>query len=301
MNSVCFIASGPIEWGSSRMRAYWPARYIPDSTVVTMADAQQRGVPDAGVYVFQKLVDPVLIAGLRAMGKIVVWDVCDPAWWFDRPGAIEAVNNADWIVASNIPLAVDLVAWCAANGTEADGKTTVIPDRVELSHFAPRPRYVPGDPVKLIWYGIAVNRIALFAAVVNLIRWRVDGHDISLTIFDDAPDVRFPDLDAILPVTYERWTLDTEAETLAAHHIALLPPYPGPWGKVKSNNRAVTGLAAGLQVITGESYYDLPNAINAMEAGHDRREYVAANYNVEQSARQWMDLINDLSGGKQHG
>jgi len=56
-----------------------------------------------------------------------------------------------------------------------------------------------------------------------------------------------------------------------------------------------------LQVITGESYYDLPNAINAMEAGHDRREYVAANYNVEQSARKWMDLINDLSGGKQHG
>jgi len=297
MNSVCFITAGPVEWGSSRMRAYWPARYIPDSTVVTMADAQQRGVPDAGVYVFQKLVDPVLIAGLRAMGKIVVWDVCDPAWWFDKTGAIEAVNNVDAIVASSLPLAVDLGAWVAVNGTRAP-KKTVIPDRVELSHFAPPTRYKPGEPVKLIWYGIAVNRIALFAAVVNLMRWRGDGHDISLTIFDDAPDVRFPDLDAILPVTYERWTLDTEAETLAAHHIALLPPYPGPWGKVKSNNRAVTGWAAGLQVINGESYHALPYAVREMETGHDQREYVAANYNVEQSARKWMDLINDLSGGK---
>ena len=298
MNSVCFIAGGPIEWGSSRMRAYWPARYIPDSTVVTMADARRDGVPDAAVYVFQKLVDPVLIAGLRAMGKIVVWDVCDPAWWFDRPGAIEAVNNADWIVASGNALAEDLREWCVTNGTEKRPLVTAIPDRVELSHFVPRPRYVPGDPVKLIWYGLAVNRIALFAAVVNLIRWRVDGHDISLTIFDDAPDARFPDLDAILPVTYERWTLDTEAETLAAHHIALLPPYPGPWGRVKSNNRTVTGLAAGLQVISGESYHALPHAIREMEAGHDQRGFVADRYNVEQSAREWMDLINDLSGGK---
>lgn len=298
MNSVCFIAGGPIEWGSSRMRAYWPARYIPDSTVVTMADARRDGVPDAAVYVFQKLVDPVLIAGLRAMGKIVVWDVCDPAWWFDGPGAIEAVNNADWIVASGNALAEDLREWCVTNGTEKRPPVTAIPDRVELSHFVPRPRYVPGDPVKLIWYGIAINRIALFAAVVNLIRWRGDGHDISLTIFDDAPDVRFPDLDAIMPVTYKRWTLDTEAETLAAHHIALLPPYPGPWGIVKSNNRMVTGWAAGLQVISGESYHALTEAIREMEAGHDQRGLVAAYYNVEQSAQEWMDLINDLSGGK---
>lgn len=300
MNSICFITAGPVEWGSSRMRAYWPARYIPDSVVVTMAEVKQGKLPDAAVYVFQKLIATTLAVELRALGRIVVWDVCDPSWWFDKTGAIEAVNNVDWIVASSLPLAVDLGAWAAVNGTETK-KMTVIPDRVELSHFDPPTRYVPGEPVKLIWYGIAVNRIALFAAVVNLIRWRVDGHDISLTIFDDAPDRRFPDLDAILPVTYERWTLDTEAETLAAHHIALLPPYPGPWGRVKSNNRTVTGLAAGLQVITGESYYDLPNAINAMEAGHDRREYVAANYNVEQSARQWVDLINDLSGSKQHG
>ena len=296
MNSVCFIASGPIEWGSSRMRAYWPARYIPDSTVVTMAAAQRYGLPDAAVYVFQKLVDIGLIAGLRASGKIVVWDVCDPAWWFDRPGAIEAVNHVDWIVASSTPLAEDLVAWCAAQGTEVGGVTMVIPDRVELSHFAPPLRYVPGEPVKLIWYGIAVNRIALFTAVVNLYRWRGDGHDISLTIFDDAPDVRFPDLDAVIPVTYKRWTLDTEAETLAAHHIALLPPYPGPWGEVKSNNRTVTAWAAGLQVITGEDYYDLPDAIQVLEAGRDCRQFAAANYDVEQSAREWIKLINDLSG-----
>ncbi|MBK9276535.1 MAG: hypothetical protein IPM49_18625 [Flavobacteriales bacterium] len=262
-----------------------------------MAEVKQGKLPDAAVYVFQKLIATTLAVELRALGRIVVWDVCDPSWWFDKTGAIEAVNNVDWIVASSLPLAVDLGAWAAVNGTETK-KMTVIPDRVELSHFDPPLRYVPGEPVKLIWYGIAANRLALFAAVVNLMRWRGDGHDISLTIFDDAPDLHFPGLDAVLPVTYERWTLDTEAETLAAHHIALLPPYPGPWGRVKSNNRTVTGLAAGLQVITGESYYDLPNAINAMEAGHDRREYVAANYNVEQSARQWVDLINDLSGGK---
>ena len=297
MNSVCFITAGPVEWGSSRMRAYWPARYILDATVVTMAEVEQGELPDAAVYVFQKLIATTLAAELRALGRVVVWDVCDPSWWFDKTGAIEAVNNVDAIVASSLPLAVDLGAWVAVNRTRAP-KKTVIPDRVELSHFAPPTRYKPGEPVKLIWYGIAANRIALFAAVVNLMRWRGDGHDISLTIFDDAPDRRFPGLDAIMPVTYKQWTLDTEAETLAAHHIALLPPYPGPWGQVKSNNRTVTGLAAGLQVITGESYYDLPNAINAMEAGHDRREYVAANYNVEQSARQWVDLINDLSGSK---
>ena len=297
MNSVCFVTMGPVEWGSSRMRAYWPARYIPDAIVVTMAEVGQGNLPDAAAYVFQKVVAPALAAKLRAMGRIVFWDVCDPSWWFDTQAAIEAVNNVDGIVASSEPLAADLQEWKAMHNTEPVG-VTVIPDRVELSHFAPPLRYVPGEPVKLIWYGIAANRIALFAAVVNLMRWRGDGHDISLTIFDDAPDRRFPDLDAIMPVTYKRWTLDTEAETLAAHHIALLPPYPGPWGRVKSNNRTVTGWAAGLQVITGESYHALTGAIREMEAGHDQRGLVAAYYNVEQSAQEWMDLINDLSGGK---
>ena len=82
MTRTCFVAAGPLEWGSSRMRAYWPAEAM-GADVVRIGQRQGHlweRYPAADVYVWQKAVDLEFIHGSTALH---IWDVCDPFHWFD--------------------------------------------------------------------------------------------------------------------------------------------------------------------------------------------------------------------------
>lgn len=293
MLDLCFIPAGGIEWGSSRMRCWWPARYLPGAAVATWDDVRDGRLPDARVYVFQKVADVALMAELRAGGARVVWDVCDPAWWFDPAAARSVVDAADELVASSWPLAGNLAGWSGR-------RVRMIPDRLDLNHFTHRREHAETRPIRLIWYGVAVNRMALYAPAVNLARLRANGHEVTLTLFDDAPDTPFPDLAGLLPVYYTRWSLAAEAETLAAHDVALLPSYPGPWGAVKSNNKTLTAWAAGLPVTSGVVYEELRALVCDVQYRREEAAKglcaVAREWDVRQSAAEWQALVDEVTG-----
>lgn len=295
MTSVCFIPTGDITNAGSRMRAYWPARFIPDAAVVSWDDIRAGQLPDAPVYIFQKLVDVGLMRQLRERGALVFWDVCDPAWWFNPTDAREAAEAADGIVASNWGLADDFTNWSGR-------KAFMIPDRVLLDHFTHRREHEEARPVRLIWFGSVQNRIALYAAGASLARLRANGFEVALTIFDNAPDNPLPGFDAELPVYSTRWALEREAETLAAHDIALLPSYPGPWSAVKSNNRTVTAMAAGLPVASGIIYEKLRALVCDVqlrrETAADGLREVEREWNVKRSAAEWLGLIEEYGDGR---
>ena len=295
MTTVCFIPTGDITNAGSRMRAYWPAQFMPDATVATWEDIHHGKLPAARAYVFQKLVDVGLMRRLRDGGALVFWDVCDPVWWFNPADAREAAEAADGIVASCWPLADDFAQW---SGRMA----RMIPDRVWLDHFTHTRQHAETRPVRLIWFGSAQNRIALYAAGASLSRLRANGHEVTLTLFDNAPESPMPGLDSEIPVYYTRWRLENEAETLAAHDIALLPSYPGPWGAVKSNNRTVTAMAAGLPVASGVIYENLRALVCDVQlrretAAEGLRE-VREEWNVKQSAAEWRALIEEYENGR---
>lgn len=295
MNSICFIPTGDITNAGSRMRAYWPARFVPDAAVATWDDIRAGELPDARAYVFQKLVDVGLMHSLRSRGALVFWDVCDPAWWFNPADAREAVEATDGVVASCWPLADDFAQWSGR-------KAHMIPDRLWLEHFTHTRQHEETRPVRLIWFGSAQNRIALYAAGASLSRLRANGHEVTLTIFDNAPESSLPGLDRELPVYTTPWRLENEAETLAAHDIALLPRYPGPWGAVKSNNRTVTAMAAGLPVASGVIYEKLwalvCDAQLRRETATEGLRVVRQEWNVEQSAAEWRALIEETDNGR---
>lgn len=292
--SICFIPAGDITNAGSRMRAYWPAEFIPGATVAGWDDIRAGRLPQADAYVFQKLVDVALMQRLRDDGAIIVWDVCDPAWWFNPNDAEEAADAAHAVVASSRSLADDFTEW---NGRSA----RYIRDRVLLSHFSRQVEHRDTSPVRLIWFGAGQNRVALHAAAANLSRLRANGHAVTLTIFDDAPHVPVGYLESDMPIHYVRWALHQENEVLAAHDIALLPPYPGPWGAVKSNNKAITAMAAGLPVTDGTCYQELWRFVTSpstrAENGRAGRILVEELYNVEQSAADWTALIEELQHG----
>jgi hypothetical protein len=75
-----------------------------------------------------------------------------------------------------------------------------------------------------------------------------------------------------------------------------LPPYPGAWGRVKSNNKALTAWACGLPVSDAQDYKAL-FALATIAANRERAadlgyKLLCKDYLVEQSAREWMELLN---------
>ena len=292
--SICFIPAGDMTNAGSRMRAYWPAQFISGAAVTTWDEIRAGQLPRADAYVFQKLVDVTLMCRLRDSGAIVVWDVCDPAWWFNPADAREAAGVAHAVVASSWPLADNFAEWSGLS-------TRCIPDRVLLAHFPRQALHGDRTPVRLIWFGASQNRIALYAAAANLSRLRANGCDVTLTIFDDAPHVPVGYLESDMPVFYVRWSLHQENEVLAGHDIALLPPYPGPWGVVKSNNKVITAMASGLPTSEGTNYHKLHELVTDprlrqrhCESGLD---IVEEFYRVEQSSADWLALIEELQHG----
>ena len=288
---IVFIAGGSLQNAGSRLRCYWPAAYMPNAQVLTWVDARDGNLPDdCDALIFQKLVDVDAMRRARNRGAAVFWDVCDPSWWWNAADAREVLDTVTAVVTSNVGLAADIKAWA-----DDDTPVHVIPDRVELSHYNRQRRHADVTPVRLIWFGASQNRAALYAAHANISRLRANGYAVALTICDNAPNAPMRDLEGEYPLYYTRWELDTEVDTLSSHDIAILPPYPGPWGRVKSNNKALSAGACGLPVATGEDYRTLRELVADSSwrqgAGAIARREVEARWQSEQSADEWQALI----------
>lgn len=283
---ACFIACGPISWASARLRCYWPARYMWDAVVSEWNNLQ--GHPEAEAYIWQKRINPETMKAQKEAGARVYLDMCDPGWWWEPQRVREALTLCDGVVCSNQALRDDLSKFAP------DSKVYCIPDRLELSAFPRTRTHAETSPVRLIWYGIANNRIALLNAVSNLERLVANGHAVELTVCDDRPDVPLGFTEGIT-VYHTQWKLDTENEVIAAHDIALLPPYPGAWGKVKSNNKTLTAWACGLPVSTGEEYYALEVMVTDLRTrqmlANSGMASLKRDWDVKQSALDWDSLL----------
>lgn len=277
--NVVFVAAGPYSWGSSRMRAYWVAEKM-GATVVQFGQP----LPDADVYVWQKLFDIEFIKAHQ--DKRHYWDVCDPMWWFSPAEIDDLLPHLAGVVCSTQALADDLKKWA---GPPLCPPVHHIPDRLNLGYFPIKRQPRPLQLVRFIWYGIAVNRVALHGALINLARLHANGRPIELTVMDEKPDVQLGRFD--FPIYYTPWALDKENAVIAAHDIALLPPYPGEWGAVKSNNKSVTAWACGLSTIDGLNYNMLEAMLGHVQKGNEYVPDVAEKYDVALSAREWEAIV----------
>lgn len=287
---VCFITAGDINFASSRMRAYWVAEEMKDASVSII---NQQEIPsDVDACIWQKAVNMQYIE--HNSDKRHYWDVCDPVWWFQPEYCQQVLEHIDGVVCSNEALADDFCEWSGwdkGRGLSKPKRVDVIPDRLKLSHFHKQRQHEDTDPVRFIWFGYSMNRIALWGAVANLQRLKANGYNFTLTIMDDRPDapVSFD-----FPVRHVKWTLEQEVDILAAHDIALLPPYPGPWGKVKSDNKTKTAKMCGLPSISGCDYKEMEShmSIERRIAGGfiDMTDHLL--YDVDYSAFEWKVLLS---------
>jgi len=286
-----FITMGNETWASSRYRCYWPAQHMQNTDV--MQWKQGEAIPDDyDVYIWQKMADLAIVDKIWQDGKQQFWDLCDPVHWWQPEQARYIADRCKEVVCSSQALADDFGDWYGA-------RVSCIPDRFDLSHYTGgRVEHEHADPVRFIWYGIANNRIALLSALANLERLSANGINMALTICDDRPDYLITWTEAF-PIYYTRWSLQTEIKTIAAHDIAILPDYPGPWGRVKSGNKRTTALLCGIPWHDGQDYADLYELAVSAQLRTDRtndgleRAMQNGSCNVRFSASEWEALINE--------
>ena len=287
MNNVCFIAAGDYSWGSSRMRCYWPAKYM-DNAVVVQAG---QPIPQADAYIWQKTIDHNFV---KATPQAKHWfDACDPSWWWQPKEFSAIIGMVDGVACSSKALSIDLrdsMTW----PIDREIPIVTISDRLDPDHFTKQRQHREVDPVRLIWFGVSVNRVALFAALANLERLKANGYNVELTIFDNEPQANWQHLTTV-PIYHKLWSVDTEVETLASHDIALLPPYPGAWGRVKSNNKKLTAWACGLPIADGIKYDELRRLV--VEPNRRDTNFIYGTFlfwqahHARNSANDWQQIL----------
>lgn len=283
VSNVLFITPGPIKWASSRLRAHWVAEGIEGADVI---EYDGMFYPHRDNIVFVKIVNSELAQKYRDCGAKVIWDICDPVHWFSPTEAREMADNVDYITCSNPGLQADFYEWYGKP------RPILIPDRMRLDRYPIQRIHKPTNHIRFIWCGVIQNRFSLLGAMANLDRLKANGVDFSLTIFDDKPGETWK---AKFPIYHTGFEVDKENEVMASHDIALLPPYPGAWGRVKSNNKHLTAWACGLPVTDGENYaqlYELATRATVREisaqAGMDT---LTKHYTIDKSVDQWKGLL----------
>jgi hypothetical protein len=284
--NVCFITAGPMEWASSRIRAYWVAEQMDGAQVITYDNAQRNGLPAAGAYIWQKRADVALIQ--QAASARHFWDVCDPSWWWAPALCREIAAAVDGVVAATDALARDFYDWSGIS-------PRVIRDRIKAEAYPIKRQHTDGGPVRFIWYGVALNRVALAAGTHFLERLVANGYPIELTVMDNQPEqvLHSP----YFPIYHTRWSLARENAVIAAHDIAILPPYPGPHGPLKSNNKKLVAWACGVPTTEGEHYPHLERLVQSAEARARSAKTaafaptMAGDYEPGRSARQWEAVV----------
>ena len=290
---VAILSQGKRSWASSRLRGAWLADSAPDLFRWYSAE-EEMALLGYKVLVFQKRhskEDVALAKMAKERGIKIVNDLTDPLWWFDPQavGAMMQIANVVTVSSEGLKDAVE-------QGGLAK-RVVVIPDRMLPAFHPTVAQHGKRDVATLVWFGLAANRVSLVGAL-NILTYVANmGHKFRLRVIDDNPLARIEG-QGPFEVEHIPWTLETFHAQLTACDIAVLPPYPGPWGTLKSNNKAVTAWWAGLPVSDG---YDPRELVELIEDADCRKDIGAKNrkvaeqeYDIAQSVKQWRELIAEL-------
>ena len=230
---------------------------------------------------------------IRAAGKHLVWDICDPIWW--------------WMPAEQfLALAKYVSAFVViSRGLQEDLKTdmqidsVVIPDRLPYREKCKAHEYVK-DPV-LLWYGHSANRIpCLYGMGIVWNRLAIDGIECRIRIMDEHPQAlqikATPNYEHLME--YEQYDYRTEHEDVMKADVACLPPYPPPWGLMKGEIKRTVASWAGLPYTDGNDYPELKQLLSdwrlRKDIGAENRMLAEDSYEIQRSVDQYKVLINML-------
>ena len=187
-----------------------------------------------------------LIEDAKQRGAKVVVDFCDNLLSHPKRGPLQhaLLKAADKVVASTQMLNEALTQ----AGRAAD---VVISDPVEM--LKGDIQFSPQKPLKLLWFGHAVNLDTLTQWLPKLVAFSTK-QEVSLNVVTTLPDGK-ADLNKILPqdlsVTYTPWSTEATQQAIHACDIVIIPTLNSDMKASKSPNRLLEPLWAGRMVVAG--------------------------------------------------
>lgn len=301
---ILFLPFAKIELASSRLRAWWIAERL--GADCHMWDGQIDLLMDYDVVVFQKQWDQARIEAyhktskamriLKEAGKRVIWDLCDPIWWWIPKDAFQAhASHCSNIVVSSEGLADDLRP--LGYNPFLSVKRSVIEDRLPFQQGTKEHKEV--EIPTLVWFGHSTNRLPNL--IGQTIVWKrlmeADNIPFKMRIIDDMPemDQTFAFLSTNGRFEYRRFHYATEHKDILDCDVALLPPYPNPWGRMKGRVKWMTAAWAGLPIVDGNDYTLLAdllkNPISRQTFGESNRFIAERDYEIGKSIQEWKELL----------
>jgi hypothetical protein len=294
---IAILTNGPRAWAGSRLRGYWLEDADPIHFKVYAPGDRLNGIDACDAVVFQKLQDPLNIERARrfkAEGKVVLYDLCDPVWWWYPNETKDMMRAADAVITSN-----DALSEVVRDIGIAKRVVTII-DRM-LPSFHPTVRqHEDRERLVFVWYGASQNRIALEGSL-PLLGYLAHSIPLELRIIDDAPGAKVIQQEmGHLRIVNVPFALETYDAQLTDCDVAWLPPYPGVWGELKSNNRQATAWWCGLPVVDGQDLGEMRDLCESAEVRQmvavGNRKIAEAHYDIHQSVREVMTLVRECKG-----
>lgn len=282
---VAILPAGPETFASSRIRAYWLAKYWPEMEVFTQGALDPKKYD---IFIFQKIFWGNAASDarkLREMGKIVVWDLCDPMWW--------TYPEQHALMAKEVSFAVA----CSQNLAELARKELkidchCIPDRHDPAFHPSIKTHTQIGTLRFVWFGYSGNRFTLNAVSPFFERLKAHGRSFELMVIDEKPEVKMAGLP--YPVIQKMWTLQAASRDLLEADAAILPRYPEPLGPYKSNNKEMTAAWCGLPVVTGDNWDEICEIFDTnyrIKIGKKNRSLAESRYDIRISVKEWQELL----------
>jgi hypothetical protein len=202
-----------------------------------------------------------LVPLLKQRGIKLATDFCDNH--FNRPAGPlhKALAEAADAVVSSTPMMAEAIS--AVTGRES----ALIPDPYEGPFGLPRFSPVPGQPVKLLWFGGLTNLDTLRPCLPAL-NALSQNRPLSLTIFTDpAPAIdqllaeARSDFPAIAGITFQPWSLEGQWQAIAECDAVIIPSLDNETKNVKGPNRLIEAIRGGKPVAA----YPLPSYLEFRE------------------------------------
>lgn len=291
---IYILTQGPVTWASSRLRGFWLAEAAPDLFDVYSGGAMPE-LDGREMLVFQKRHTPAdigLAAHAKERGMKVVFDLTDPLWWWSPDTVNAMMELADVVTVSSRGLHEII------KDIPVVKKVVHIPDRFRPQDFPQVREHEDSRPVKLVWFGQMMNRGALIGAMPILAYMANRGHEFTLRIIDEGAGIPLGMSDKAFPIDYIPWTLETINANLLDCDVAVLPPYPGPWGSMKSDNKLAQAWWCGLPTVSGHVPEELDAVLGDVQErarqGHANRKKAEKRFDIAQSVAEWRRLLEGL-------
>lgn len=277
---------------SSRVRARWVTKYWEKADYW---DGKTDPV-EWDVIIFQKFFQHdyqvEMAKTLKAMGKKIIFDICDAEW--DNPNRhaklVAMTKIADFTICSTFWLAEEMTKRYKAN-------TYFIPDRQDLSLFPKVKTHREKKKPMIVWYGNQ-NTIQYVEQRRKVLETLGNYYDLTIRLILEEGFTL--DLKNVT-VDKQEWKLDTMNDLILEGDIVFNPHGTNSISLAKSDNKTTHAWALQMPVVThgtdGHMMDQFMSYLNdyklRQSVGNQGRKIVERYFNIIISVNEWKVLLSE--------